>query len=442
MAAAISCMRALPAGRRRMVVTENTPYSTASTPAAIAAHSHWVASIRKSPPGKKAAHYSTPRMLPYRPRARTAASRSDLEFALELAPHRHALDSYVVGQTVAVGRISLPGDQRLEVTPTRHGDAEAVLADVFARQLLFLVGNFGERHVADRPAVGALRPTHDDGHDGIHALQRQLHRRLAHRVRLLDVDLGGDVPRCALQVVGDRPVVLVAVRLAHHVGHDRCDTAELRMSEGVPCAGIREEFAVGIRHTFGGHDDAVAVAFDRGTHALEEALLLEGHLGKENDVRRLRGALAREPTGRRDPAGVPPHDLQHEHARRGTGHRGDVERRLARGDRDVLGHRAEARAAIGVRQVVVDCLGYADAGDRKAERGAELRHLERGIHRVVAAVIEEVADVVRFEYRDQPLVLGAVLIDALELEPCRAEGPPGGVPERTDGRTALAADVD
>jgi hypothetical protein len=49
---------------------------------------------------------------------------------------------------------------------------------------------------------------------------------------------------------------------------------------------------------------------------------------------------------------------------------------------------------------------------------------------------------VRFEYRDQPLVLGAVLIDALELEPCRAEGPPGGVLERADGRTALAADID
>src|SRR5215472_3507599 len=148
MAAAISCMRSLPAGRRRMVVIENTPYSTARTPAAIAAHSHWVASIRKSPPEKR------PRTIACRARspaaagrARTAARDLELEFVLELAPHRHALDTHVVGQTVAVRRISLPGDQRLEVTATGRRDAEAVLADVLPRQLLFLVGNFRERHV-------------------------------------------------------------------------------------------------------------------------------------------------------------------------------------------------------------------------------------------------------------------------------------------------------
>ncbi len=45
MAAAISCMRSLPAGRRKMADIENTPYSTARTPAAIAAPSHMVALI-------------------------------------------------------------------------------------------------------------------------------------------------------------------------------------------------------------------------------------------------------------------------------------------------------------------------------------------------------------------------------------------------------------
>src|SRR5215472_16626034 len=156
MAAAISCMRALPAGRRSMVVIENTPYSTARTPAAIAAHSHWlawVASIRKSPPEKR------PRTIARRdrsPAARTAARNSDLEFVLELARHRHALDVHVVRQTVAVRRISFARDQGLEVTATRRGDAEAVLADELARQLLFLVGDLGERHVTDRPAVWAM----------------------------------------------------------------------------------------------------------------------------------------------------------------------------------------------------------------------------------------------------------------------------------------------
>ena len=75
-----------------------------------------------------------------------------------------------------------------------------------------------------------------------------------------------------------------------------------------------------------------------------------------------------------------------------------------------------------MRQVVVDGLRHADAGDRVAERGADLRDLERGVHRIVAAVVEEVADVVRAEHLDQALVLGAVLLEALELEARRAEG--------------------
>ena len=45
MAAAISCMRALPAGSLRIAIIENTPYKTAITPAPIASHSHVVATM-------------------------------------------------------------------------------------------------------------------------------------------------------------------------------------------------------------------------------------------------------------------------------------------------------------------------------------------------------------------------------------------------------------
>src|SRR5688572_13586916 len=45
MAAAISCMRALPAGSLRMAIIEKTPYKTAITPAPIASQSHVVATM-------------------------------------------------------------------------------------------------------------------------------------------------------------------------------------------------------------------------------------------------------------------------------------------------------------------------------------------------------------------------------------------------------------
>ena len=58
---------------------------------------------------------------------------------------------------------------------------------------------------------------------------------------------------------------------------------------------------------------------------------------------------------------------------------------------------------------------------------ADLRDLEGGVHGVVAAVVEEIADVVRAEDLDQALVFGAVLLEALELEARRAEGTGRGV---------------
>jgi hypothetical protein len=43
-------MRALPAGRRKIDIIENTPYTTAIRPAAIAIHSQLLASIGMIPP--------------------------------------------------------------------------------------------------------------------------------------------------------------------------------------------------------------------------------------------------------------------------------------------------------------------------------------------------------------------------------------------------------
>src|SRR3984957_19711276 len=95
-----------------------------------------------------------------------------------------------------------------------------------------------------------------------------------------------------------------------------------------------------------------------------------------------------------------------------------------------------------MRQIVVDSLRHAQTNNRIAERLTDLRHLERGVHRVVAAVIEEIADVMRAENVNQPFVLGAVLIQALKFEARRPEGTRGGVLEAPDGRRTLAPHVD
>ena len=66
----------------------------------------------------------------------------------------------------------------------------------------------------------------------------------------------------------------------------------------------------------------------------------------------------------------------------------------------------------------------------------------RGVHRIVAAVIEEEADVMRAEDFDESLVLGLVLVEALQLVARRPEGAARRVLEARDGRCAFLADID
>jgi len=70
------------------------------------------------------------------------------------------------------------------------------------------------------------------------------------------------VARGALQVVGHRPVVLVAELVLDELRDHGPDSAELRVAEGVARAGIGEELALGVAHALGDHDGAVAVLFD------------------------------------------------------------------------------------------------------------------------------------------------------------------------------------
>src|SRR5438045_2349668 len=250
----------------------------------MATHSHMLTSIESSPP-KKAAHYNT---------AAAAARPLHLELGGELAAHRDPLYPGGVGEPVAVRRVRLAGDERLEVAAAGLGDAEAVRANVGRRELLLLVGNFGEGYMPDRSFISPRGRAHDRRHHRVHALYRELHRRLADRVRLVDVDLRCDVARGALQIVGDRPVVLVPIRLAHHVGNHWSHAAELRVTERIARPGLGEKAAVGVCGALGDHDHAIAEVADTAAHALEEFLQLERHFREQDDVRRL-GLAAAEP---------------------------------------------------------------------------------------------------------------------------------------------------
>ena len=160
-------------------------------------------------------------------------------------------------------------------------------------------------------------------------------------------------------------------------------------------------------------------------------------------MRRVAGLFGREPAGGRDPAGMAAHHFQHEHlgARcapsrpRRTRPRGSRPRRTSRpsrspGQQSVMGRSLSTvfgtwMAVSGIAQLL-----------------GELRDLEAGVGRVAAAVVEEVADVVRLEDLDQALVLGGVVLVLLQLVARRAERARRRVAQGADVGGAFEAGVD
>ena len=201
------------------------------------------------------------------------------------------------------------------------------------------------------------------------------------------------------------------------------------MAEGILQSLVGQERAVRALHPLRDHHGAVAALLDERIDLCDEALLVECDLGKQDHDGDLGLRVRREAPGRRDPAGVTAHDLEHEHLRGRLCHGADVEACLTSGDGDVLGHRPESRAVVGHRQVVVDGLGDVDGLDGRPDALRELRDFEAGVGGVATAVVEEVADVVSLEDLHESLVLAPVVVEALELVTARSEGARGRVAE-------------
>jgi len=139
---------------------------------------------------------------------------------------------------------------------------------------------------------------------------------------------------------------------------------------------------------------------------------------------------------------VPAHDFQHENARRRARHGSDVKPGFPYAGGHVLGHRPEARAAVRHREVVVHGLGNADADEGVAHLGSDLRDLVGSVGRVVAPVVEEIADVVRLEDFDQALVLGLVFLQAFQLVAARSKSTAGRMAQGPDCRRRFLGRVD
>ena len=218
--------------------------------------------------------------------------------------------------------------------------------------------------------------------------------------------------------------------LLQHLGQHGGQTAQLGMAEAVVGGNLSlgDEAAVLIVDALGHGHDAGALF---GVYALDILNKLghaEVHLGQVDQV----GActvFTGQGGGSRQPAGVAAHDL-HNHDHAGVVHMG-VQVHLHQGGGDVLGGGGVAGAVIRAEQVVVDGLGNAHDPAFVAHGLHILIDLVAGVHGVVAAVIEEVADVMLLEHLQDAAIVGIVHLGIGDLIAAGAQGGGGGVFQKT-----------
>jgi hypothetical protein len=72
----------------------------------------------------------------------------------------------------------------------------------------------------------------------------------------------------------------------------------------------------------------------------------------------------------------------------------------------------------------------------------DLRHLLRGVHGIVAAVVEEIPDIMRPKNVDQALVLFAILVDSGQFVARRPKGAARRMAQTANGCEVFLAGVD
>ena len=230
----------------------------------------------------------------------------------------------------------------------------------------------------------------------------------------------------ALQQVQLDAADLGAGFLLQDVGQHGGGAAQLGVTEAVGGRGLGlgHEGAVGVVDALGHGDEAVVALGIDALDVGDELVHVEVGLGHVDQVGAA-AVFAGQGGGGGEPAGVTAHDLHHgDHA--GVIHPG-VLVDLHDGGGDILGSAGVAGAVVGAPQVVVDGLGYAHHAALITHGLHVLADLVAGVHGVVAAVIEEVADVVLLEDLQDALVIGVVLLGVGNLIAAGAQGRGGGV---------------
>ncbi len=340
-------------------------------------------------------------------------------------------------------------DQRPGVGEELVGHVDPVRGDPVLGEIALgvrdlLQGCLVEPHVVR--VVCSARIAEDRRHPAVAVVLGDLDGMSADAIRLVEVDSARIGDRVSL--VGPRDL---AACLARHRELERVQVVDDDLGDGRLAGAELDVTEVVARGTevadvepFADHDEASAVGFELFQDVLAQ-LRQRGSRLAQIDLERHLAVRIGEPGRGGDEADLTSHRLDHEDrvSRGGTGvflvGLADVLREVTR--RGAVAGRVVEECELGITEVVVDRLGYAGRHQVEPPVAREQADLVRCVLRVVAADVEEIADVVGLEDINDALEI--FVLSLLELVATGADAPRGGRgPQQGDLLVGRGREVD
>ena len=225
------------------------------------------------------------------------------------------------------------------------------------------------------------------------------------------------------------PADLGAGMLLHNIGQQGSQAAELGVAEAVRRRGLglRDEASVRIVNALGNRDKNLAVLLIDGVNIRKELVHVKIALRQIDQIRA--GAVGgRQSSAGSEPAGVTAHNLDdHDHA---VVINAGILVDLHAGGGNILRRTAEAGAVVRSEKIIVDGFGDTHHTALIAHRCHIAADLVAGIHGIVSAVIEEIADVILFEDLQDAFVVLVILFRICHLVAAGAEFGRGGMQKK------------
>ncbi|MPM24823.1 hypothetical protein SDC9_71309 [bioreactor metagenome] len=273
------------------------------------------------------------------------------------------------------------------------------------------------------------------------AVDRVFHGGLSRHEGLLNVRLRGQMRTAALQKAQLDAPDLGAGLLLDDCGKRGGKAAKLGVTEPVGGGGLRlgDKGAVWIVDPLGHGHHAVALFLVDALHVGQKFFHIELRLRQVDQVgTRTVGCGQRGRAGK--PAGMAAHNFND------ADHSGVIDPgvliNLHAACGDILGGRGVSGAVVRAIQVVVDGLGHAHHAALISCLLHILGDFVAGVHRVVSAVIEEIAHVILLKRLQNALVVGVVHIRVRHFVAAGAKGGGGGVFQKLQFCRVLLAHVE